>query len=818
VDVADNAGNVMATYSWSFLIEAGDPFASNPSPANNTYTNDATPLIEVDLDDLISGIDDSTIVLTVEGSIVSHSWDGTTVSYTPSTPFAHEQQIDVEVDVSDNAGNAMDTYEWRFFIDLVDPVAVNPNPADLSVITNNQPTIEANLSDALSGINNATVALRINGAPVIEQWNGSVVSYTPSSPLSDGLKNIRLTASDNAGNSILYLWSFTIDTNGPTASNEAPSNNSLTNDDTPTISVDLTDALSGVDVSSITFVVEGITVTDYTYSLGTISWTANVTYSDGQVINCSLDASDNAGNAMATYTWSFTIDTAAPTLTIEVDPSYSTNEPNTFDIVINLTSNENLTSVMLAITRPDSTVQNIPMNSINETYWQLIYEVSQNGTHAILATGYDIAGNSGTDTDSFDADFNDVSAPNYTALISDPMNLLYNLSSIPSDWSSYPESAGVNVNITIQFSESVIATAITEVTIIYKASTETNWTSVLMTDLGSQISGSDRVDSFSFLMPAYRNGTTVNFTILAKDAANNEFQLNASGSNWGYTVLGNWLENITIIKPVPEGILYGNSFSISANVSFGNENLTLRVHARIHDPSRANLEPTVNSNFTLWNNTMILQKAGDLFTWSYPYPENIFYGLEIYLSFQIYNNATNTTEQIGYAGGYYTLATPFVFMASIIDQDAPGILTPVLSTITPTESDNIDLTFDIEPQNASAAQIEMVRVYYRVGGGEYIELVPIFYDGEYSTVIPKQAASSVIEYYIVVKDEAGNTFTSQVYTITVQAPNYNAYILLAILIGLVITTIIIAILQNRSKVKKATGKERYKYIKKVGGK
>ena len=78
----------MITYSWSFTIDTAAPVASNPKPSNNTYTNDFTPTITINLADVLSGINNGTIQLTVEGVLRSHTWNGTTVSWTAIAAFS----------------------------------------------------------------------------------------------------------------------------------------------------------------------------------------------------------------------------------------------------------------------------------------------------------------------------------------------------------------------------------------------------------------------------------------------------------------------------------------------------------------------------------------------------------------------------------------------------------------------------------------------------------------------------------------------------------------------------------------------------------
>ncbi|MHA1229143.1 MAG: Ig-like domain-containing protein, partial [Candidatus Helarchaeota archaeon] len=99
--------------------------------------------------------------MTVEGSAVVHSWDGSTVSYTPSTPFADGQVVDVTIDASDNVGNAMATYSWSFTIDISPPVASNEKPANNTYTSNTQPTIIVALSDAISDVDPSSIVLRV---------------------------------------------------------------------------------------------------------------------------------------------------------------------------------------------------------------------------------------------------------------------------------------------------------------------------------------------------------------------------------------------------------------------------------------------------------------------------------------------------------------------------------------------------------------------------------------------------------------------------------------------------------------------------------
>ncbi|MBD3227872.1 MAG: hypothetical protein GF329_06760, partial [Candidatus Lokiarchaeota archaeon] len=313
VDVQDNLGNIMETYTWWFEIDLDPPNVSNYSPTNQSYTNDSTPTIQAYLFDSSSGVNESSIILMVNDQEVSYNYVDNTVSWTNSTVSPTGYLFNVKLDASDNLGNQMDTFFWSFTIDSEAPVASNPIPNNETYTDDDTPTISVDLMDLLSGVNESTIILTINNQKVSHNYVDNTVSWTNSTISSSGyIINVELNASDNVGNVMgTYSWSFTIDTEAPIASNPEPADITYTADNTPTISVDLTDALSGVNESTITLIVNGQEV-PHTYLGDTVSWTNSTVSLNGYVFNVELNASDNVGNVMGTYSWSFTIDTEAP--------------------------------------------------------------------------------------------------------------------------------------------------------------------------------------------------------------------------------------------------------------------------------------------------------------------------------------------------------------------------------------------------------------------------------------------------------------------------------------------------------------------------
>ncbi len=96
------------------------PSVQNPNPAPGTTGIAANTNISFNIVDSGSGVNPSSIRMTVNGTTVSPTITGTSanyaVSHQPHTPFTAGQLVTVRVNASDNAGNAMSTYSYSFTI------------------------------------------------------------------------------------------------------------------------------------------------------------------------------------------------------------------------------------------------------------------------------------------------------------------------------------------------------------------------------------------------------------------------------------------------------------------------------------------------------------------------------------------------------------------------------------------------------------------------------------------------------------------------------------------------------------------------------
>ncbi len=107
---------------------------------------------------------------------------------------------------------------FEIWIDATAPSVVSFNPGNKALLNTATPQIQVALKDADSGVNPDSVVLKVNRAtvevPFDDQQGG--VTYTPASPLKEGINSITFDARDKTNNvAATLVWSFTIDTQAP---------------------------------------------------------------------------------------------------------------------------------------------------------------------------------------------------------------------------------------------------------------------------------------------------------------------------------------------------------------------------------------------------------------------------------------------------------------------------------------------------------------------------------------------------------------------------------------------------------------------------
>ena len=157
----------------------------------------------------------------------------------------HYFPVEVKVtDMADNVTTKNDTDptlgdSLKLYVkEKVAPVIEIISPTEGQLTAQNKPQIVFKVTDNDSGVNLASVKLKIDNKDVTGLQNSSIedgyqFTYTPSEPLDDGEHTITVNASDNDGNADdPETLTFNVLATAPNLSVNAPTNNVWTNNTT----------------------------------------------------------------------------------------------------------------------------------------------------------------------------------------------------------------------------------------------------------------------------------------------------------------------------------------------------------------------------------------------------------------------------------------------------------------------------------------------------------------------------------------------------------------------------------------------------------
>ncbi len=338
--VTDQAGNI-AYDEFTLIWDITNPNinAGTNATVNAQYTQDAT------VTDATSGIDSylwtqesglGTVTFTsdnIEDPQINANTDGTYI---------------IRLTVTDNAGNT-GFDEFELIWDTTNPI-VDAGP---NAIANAQYTQNATTNDATSGI--ASYLWTQESGPGNITFGTPDTEDTNISADTDGTYIIRLTVTDNAGNTAFDEFELTWDTICPSITLDSPANNSLINAGA-ILDLNVTDLY----LKNISYIVNGNIPINFLapFDIDTTGWT------DG-VYNIVIMTNDTAGNNI-TRSYIFTIDSTSPVITLNSPANNSAILPGT--IIVLSIAEDNLDFANYSVNGGLNQTLDSPYN-INTTGW-----------------------------------------------------------------------------------------------------------------------------------------------------------------------------------------------------------------------------------------------------------------------------------------------------------------------------------------------------------------------------------------------------------------------------------------------------------------
>lgn len=392
------------------LVDVSSPPA--PSVTSSTHAEDVynlgsnAPSFEWAVPSDVSGIAGYSAVLDHSSDTVPGTAVNLTTNSTSYTDLGDGSWY-LHVRAADNAGNWGDTDTYGpVKIDVTSPtfsgIAASPDPAKAGTAT-----ISFTASEELSA---ATVTVTQNGAAPadVTMTSGDNITWTGSHTVTaghDGTAQIAVEGTDMAGSTNTASGSFTVDAtapSAPSASSSHPEDTAHSNGHATFGWAAASDA-GGTGIAGYTYAVNQSSSYTLDVSTDTEGLAASTDTADGTYW-FHLAAVDNAGNISAQDSYKFIVDTSSPTFTVTVssDPAHQQ------DITVTVEANEALTAA------PTVTVQqsgqgaptSVTVTSGDNITWTGTYSVVAgfDGTADISVTGQDPAGNTRTDSGSFEAD------------------------------------------------------------------------------------------------------------------------------------------------------------------------------------------------------------------------------------------------------------------------------------------------------------------------------------------------------------------------------------------------------------------------------
>lgn len=339
-DVLTGVQNGSYTFRVSFCgNDTQPPRVNNPQPSPGSRNNALDSNITFNITDNLSGVDLTTLEVSVDGATFRNGDAGFSitgdpldfdVTINPQTDFLADTPVFVEVDAVDIAGNRMNTFDWSFNHPVADnqpPFVQNPQPSPGSRNNPLDTNVSFRILDLISGVDINTVRVNIDGETYQNGDADFSVSGSPANffividPRNDFLPetgvNVSVDGTDQRGNIMnTFRWTFNnplTDNQAPRVQSPNPPNGARQVDLDTNIQFKITDNIAGVDLDTLRITVDGVS---YDNRSSRVSITGNKNDYDVVIdpvqdltpevlIEVSVDAADLRGNVMNTFIWRF---------------------------------------------------------------------------------------------------------------------------------------------------------------------------------------------------------------------------------------------------------------------------------------------------------------------------------------------------------------------------------------------------------------------------------------------------------------------------------------------------------------------------------
>ena len=703
-----------------------DPAPSISNVAHSPVFPETVDDVDVTADIVEQDLDTAEVHYRVDGggwqSVVMDHRSGDTYNGTiPSQ--THDAVVEYYITANDSWGlltTALDggSY-WTYTVgDTTAPTIDNVIQTPETVNYLDSVNITAEITEEGTGLQSVELYWRLNGG----YWNISTMSPTGTGGyyVFIGPHNYNIfveyyiNATDNVDlQGISGTFSYTVtDTVPPVITNLAHTPVSVEYTDSPTIRCNVTDAMSGVDTVVLYYRVDGggwstvaMSPTSGTGYAGTIpaqAWDAFVEYY--------VNATDNVG------AW----DTAADNYTVgdSVDPQIS-NIGQT-PVLVNFTDSpvvhcdatdagSGIATVTLYYRMDGGTWNPVSMShTTGNQYEGSIPVQSWNTFVEYYIVAQDTAGNSVTDNNS---------GSYYSYTVGD------NTDPVASNVDHSPDPVSSTDSVTVGCDVTDTGSGVNTVTLWYQVDSG-GWSSVAMSNTaGNHYEGVIGIQAYNAFVEYY---------IVAMDVAGNSVTEDNGGSYYSYTVIDGTPPNITSISHSPIPVQYTDSPTVGCDVTDPESGVgTVTLYYRVNGGG--------------WSTLVMGHTAGVHYEASIPAQS---WGDSV----EYYVNATDSSGNFAVndnGGSYYSY--------TVQDNTDPIISnidrTPIAVEYTDTPTVSCDV-------NDPGSGIDYVRLYYRLDGGSWTWVTmtnPI--GNHYETILSAQSYNTLVEYYFVARDNAGNQAT-----------------------------------------------------------